>query len=231
MTREESAGEDGLGASARKLRFAADDAALIVIDVQNDFCHIDGALARQGRDVHRVHAAVENLSRFIDDARTAGVPVVFVQNRHDEASDTDAWRARHPDRDRDQSCQVGSWGAEFFEVAPGPADHVVVKHRYDAFTRTGLEELLGSLHRTSLLFAGVTTSICVESSLRAAVCRDFLATLVEDCCGAYSDAAHTRGVESVALGFGVVAGSDEIRAAWAAETGSTRQRGSVSTSA
>lgn len=202
-------------AAARRVRFRAADAAVIVIDVQNDFCHPDGVLARQGRDVARVHPAVERLTTFLDDARRADVPIVFVQNVHDEASDTGAWRARHPDCDREQSCQDGTWGAEFFAVAPAPGDHVVVKHRYDAFTGTDLEQLLRRLGRSSLLFTGVTTSVCVESSLRAAVCRDFLATLVEDCCGAYSDRAHQRGVESVVLGFGVAACSDELRAAWA----------------
>jgi ureidoacrylate peracid hydrolase len=165
---------------------------------------------------------VARLGRFLDSARRVSVPVVFVQNIHDATSDTAAWVARHLDSDREQSCQIDTWGAEFYEVGPQPGDHHVVKHRYDAFTRTNLEELLRGLGRSSLLFAGVTTSICVESSLRAAVCRDFLGTLVEDCSGAYSEAAHQRAIDGVALGFGIVARSDEIRDAW---TDQLRQTG------
>lgn len=199
---------------ARAIRFAAPDAAVVVIDVQNDFCHPDGLLARQGRDVARTHQPIARLAAFLDDARRAAVPVILVQNIHSPNSDTPGWRARHLDSGRDQSCQEGMWGAEFFEVGPEPGDHVVVKHRYDAFTRTSLEELLRSLGRSSVLYTGVSTSICVESSLRAGVCRDFLGTLVHDCCGAYNESAHQRAIDAVQLGFGIVASSDEISQAW-----------------
>lgn len=196
------------------VRFDPAHAAVIVIDAQNDFCHPEGLLARQGRDVARVQEPLRRLGRFLEQARAAGVPVYFIQNLHDAATDAFEWRARHPDSDREQSCQRGSWGAEFCELVPSPTDVVVVKHRYSAFIGTGLEDLLRAAGRRSLLFAGFTTSVCVESSLRDAVCHDFLATLVEDCSGAYSERAHQRAVEAVELGFGLVSTSDRISAAW-----------------
>lgn len=199
---------------AEGLRFRSEDAAVVVIDAQNDFCHPDGLLARQGRDVARLEPAMQRLAAFLEDARAVDVPVIFVQNLHDESSDRPEWLARHPERDRAQSCQVGTWGAEFCGVGPIAGDHVVPKHRYSAFIGTRLTELLDELGRRSLLFTGFTTSVCVESSLRDAVCFDYLATLVEDCCGAYSARAHERAVESVQLGFGVVATSDRIVSAW-----------------
>jgi ureidoacrylate peracid hydrolase len=202
-----------LGAPER-LRFAADRAAVVVIDAQNDFCHPDGLLARQGRDVERIEPALRSLEVFLGSAREAGVPVVFVQNIHDPGSDSAAWLSRHVDVGRAQSCQSGTWGAEFCRVAPEPQDHVVTKHRYSAFIGTELLPLLHRLGRPSLLFTGFTTSVCVESSLRDAVCHDFLATLVEDCCGAYSERPHRRAIESVQLGFGVVATSDRVVSAW-----------------
>ncbi len=203
-------------AAAKTIRFSVADAAVVVVDVQNDFCHPDGLQARQGRDVTRVHGAVDRLEGLLDDARRVGVPVIFVQNIHNPATDVPNWRARHLDSDRAQCCQEGTWGAEFYRVGPQPGDHVVVKHRYDAFTGTNLEDLLTELGRGSVLYAGVTTSICVESSLRAGVCRDFLGTLVEDCSGAYNQQAHQRAIDGVNLGFGIVATSDEIRHAWGA---------------
>lgn len=186
----------------------------MVVDAQNDFCHVDGLLSRQGRDVARVQPALDRLAAFLAAARAADVPVVFIQNLHQDSTDSPEWLARHTDGDRAQSCRAGTWGAEFCQVGPQPGDHVVTKHRYSAFIGTALPALLDQLGRRSLLFTGFTTSVCVESSLRDAVCLDFLATLVEDCCGAYSARAHERAVESVRLGFGVVATSDRIRAAW-----------------
>lgn len=204
--------------AAEELRFRTEDAAVVVVDAQNDFCHPQGLLAQQGRDVARVQPALQQLASFLGDARAVGVPVIFVQNLHDESSDSPAWLARHSDSGRAQSCQAGTWGAEFCGVGPVAGDHVVSKHRYSAFIGTTFTDLLDRLGRRSLLFTGFTTSVCVESSLRDAVCLDLLATLVEDCCGAYSPRAHERAVESVALGFGVVATSDRIRTAWGLTT-------------
>lgn len=206
--------------AAEELRFGTEDAAVVVIDAQNDFCHPDGLLAQQGRDVARVQPALQQLASFLSDARAAGVPVIFVQNLHEASSDSPEWLARHRDSGRAQSCQAGTWGAEFCGVGPVAGDHVVLKHRYSAFIGTTLLDLLDRLGRRSLLFTGFTTSVCVESSLRDAVCLDLLATLVEDCCGAYSSRAHVRAVESVALGFGVVATSDRICTAWNLTTAS-----------
>ena len=79
---------------------------------------------------------------------------------------------------------------------------------------TALAPLLDRLGRRSLLFAGFTTGTCVESSLRDAVCHDFLATLLEDCCGAYTQRAHDRAVAAVQEGFGVVTNSDEVIRNW-----------------
>lgn len=201
-----------------QMRFDPSTAAVVVVDAQNDFCHPDGVLAGQGRDVARVQAPLRRLERFLDVARQASVPVYFVQNVHDEDSDTAEWRARHADADRAQSCQRGSWGAEFCRVAPTEDDVVVVKHRYSAFIGTDLAEQLKKAGRRSLLFTGFTTSVCVESSLRDAVCHDFLATLVEDCCGAYSERAHQRAVDAVSLGFGLVSTSERIESVWSADT-------------
>ncbi len=197
-------------------RLHPDRSAVVVIDVQNDFCHPDGVSAGLGKDLSGVESAVARLADFLPAARAAGVPVVFVRNLHSPGSDTPEWLARHPNPGRAQTCQVGTWGAEFYGVAPVEGDVVVDKHRYSAFTRTRLEEVLEGLGRRSLLFCGVASNTCVETSLRDAVCRDFLATMVEDCSGAYSPEAHQRAVVSVRSGFGLVATSTEIVRDWAA---------------
>lgn len=191
-------------------------AAVLVIDVQNDFCHPDGMHGTTGKDLSGIRSAVERLQRFLPAARDAGVPVVFLRNVHSPGSDTPEWLARHAAPRKAQTCQVGSWGAEFYGVSPTDADLVVDKHRYSAFTGTGLYETLVRLGRRSLLFCGVASNTCVETSLRDAVCRDFVATMVEDCCGAYSGEAHRRAVDSVRDGFGVVSTSTVITEHWTA---------------
>jgi ureidoacrylate peracid hydrolase len=195
-------------------RVDAESSVLVVIDAQNDFCHPQGMQALQGKDVGRAVEPVRRLQLLVEAARENQVPVVLVRTTHGVETDTPEWLARHGDPGRAQSCQDGSWGADFYGVQPAPGDHVVVKHRYSAFTSGELARLLDRLGRRSLLFAGFTTGTCVESSLRDAVCLDFLATLVEDCCGAYTQRAHERAVEAVQEGFGLVANSDEAIRSW-----------------
>lgn len=189
-------------------------AAVLVIDVQNDFCHPEGLHGASGKDLSAIERAARRLEEFLPAARAAGVPVVFVRNGHSSDSDTPEWLARHAKPRRAQTCQVGSWGAEFYLVAPTDDDVVVDKRRYSAFVGTSLDETLAALGRRSLLFCGVASNTCVETSLRDAVCRDYLATMVEDCCGAYSGEAHERAVVAVSEGFGLVSTSTEIVGLW-----------------
>lgn len=197
-------------------RFTAASAAVVAIDIQNDFCDQRGLQAEQGKDVARVQSAVDRTAVLLAGARAAGVPVVLVRTTHSPATDTAEWLGRYPDPTRRQSCAEGTWGADPYRIEPQPGDVVVEKHRYNAFTRTPLDETLTDMGRRSLLFCGVTSNTCVETTLRDAVCRDYLVTLVEDCCGAYSAEAHARAVGSVVAGFGIVARSAEILSAWAA---------------
>jgi ureidoacrylate peracid hydrolase len=209
---------DDAAASTRhdwvRQRLAPDAASLVVIDAQNDFCHMEGRQALQGQDVGRVAVPLRRLAGSIEDARACSVPVIFVRTHHGASTDTEAWLARHPDPAREQSCQVGTWGAEFHGVAPLPGEIVITKHRYSAFVGTRLREVLAELGRPSVIFAGFTTATCVESSLRDAVNGDLLATLLEDCSAAYSEAAHQRAIDAVSSGFGLVTTSDELRRRW-----------------
>lgn len=203
-------------------RVAAERAALVVIDVQNDFCDPAGRQAIQGNDVSAMPGVIARLLPFIDRAREADVPVVFVRTTHDPTTDSPEWLGRHDDPERVQSCRTGEWGAEFHAVAPRPGEPVVVKHRYNAFAGTPLQSVLHGLGRRSLLFCGTTTNTCVETTLRDAVCRDFLVTLVEDCCGAYTADAQNRAIGSIREGFGLVTGSRSIIARWTGEDPASR---------
>lgn len=194
-------------------------AALVVVDVQNDFCSAQGSLpAGYGFDLHFVYAMVPRLQRLIAAAHATGIPVIFVRTVHDPSNDSPAWLGRLGDGDGTErtgvTCRTGSWGAEFFTVAPEPGDHVVVKHRFSAFVGTNLAITLRSLGVSSVLFTGVATEVCVESSLRDGVFHDFYVTLVQDCAASYSRTAHDASVQVVANHFGLVATADELIARW-----------------
>ncbi|CAM3651051.1 cysteine hydrolase [Mycobacterium frederiksbergense] len=199
-------------------RHAPDRAALVVVDVQNDFCSPTGSLpAGYQFDLQHVDAMVPRLLGLIDTARRTGLPVIFVRTEHDPSNDTAAWLGRLGDdggRRAGVTCRTGSWGAEFFGVAPEPGDHVVTKNRFSAFVGTNLAIMLRSLGVDSALFTGVATEVCVESSLRDAVFHDFYVTLVQDCSASYSRAAHDASVHVVGKHFGLVTTADQLIAEW-----------------
>lgn len=199
---------------ARTHRLDRDLAAVVVIDVQNDFCHPDGAQGRRGRDLSRVDRTVTNIEKLIAGARRNGVPVCYAFTTHSPLVDSEEWLSRRPAAHGAANCAAGTWGADLYRLKPEADDLVIEKHRYSAFLRTDLEQRLKDTGRRSLLFCGYTSNACVETSLRDAVCRDFLATLVSDCCDTYAPEAHERAVRSVEEDFGIVADSAEILRQW-----------------
>ncbi|MDQ0425897.1 cysteine hydrolase family protein [Cellulomonas iranensis] len=202
-------------------RFAPGTAAVVVVDVQNDFCDPAGACAQRGSDVAGAVAMVPRLERFLDAARAAGVLVVFIQTTHDATTNSPAWLARRGDPVPGAptpvaTCATGTWGADFYRVAPQPGEPVVVKHRYSAFAGTNLDVVLRSAGVDSLLLTGVSTNVCVESTLRDGLFAEYRVTLVEDCAASFEAEAHAATVANVEQYFGVVATSEEIGATWSA---------------
>lgn len=204
------------------------DSCLIVIDMQRDFCCLDGARARAGHRIADVSDVVARQNLLIGTARSVGVPVVFVRTHHSVMTDSPRWVSRTswtnpaelPTRagsDRIDSCVPGSRGADFYGVEPEASDPIVTKHRYSAFIGTDLDLILRAQGIRTIYFAGVATDICVESSLRDAVCYDYDVVLVSDCCASPRHQAHIGTVELVSTVFGRVEGSAQICREWLGE--------------
>jgi ureidoacrylate peracid hydrolase len=204
----------------RTLAEKADPAhgALIVIDVQNDFVATGGFFDKVGGDVRTLQQErVPNILRLIDAARDAGVLVIFVQAIYDPHDLSDAMRERNLRLNMElPRCLSGSWGAEFYRVAPLPDEPVIVKHRYSAMVGTDLLELLKRRGIRSLLLSGVATDTCVESAGRDAYFRDYYVTIVEDCCGAASEDDHRGALKRFNRDYGPVVTSDAVMATWRA---------------
>lgn len=200
-------------------RFDPTRSAVVVIDVQNDYCSPSGQLAQRGRNFAGIDEVVTNIESLIASARTHDVAVCFVSMAQVTHEDNAIWARRRPHRltasSEGAACEAGTWGAGHYRISPRPGDIQIEKHRYSAFIGTPLERELRSRSLDSLLFCGVSTNVCVESSLRDAVCRDFFTTLVEDCCGSHDRADHRRAVESVRADFGLVTTSSDIFTHWA----------------
>ncbi|MBY9077830.1 cysteine hydrolase [Paenibacillus sp. HN-1] len=187
--------------------------ALIVVDVQNDYCHPEGVLAAGGSDVSAVQEMMPRLHGLIAAAREHGVKIIFIQTFHERATDSPAWASRSG-RTSLGICRKGSWGAEFYEVAPLSEETVVNKHRYSAFIHTRLDSVLRSLRIETLIMTGVSTNVCVESTARDGFMLDYHIVLAEDACASYSRAAHEMTVENMKGYFGVVSSAAEVENMW-----------------
>ncbi|MGH9966467.1 MAG: cysteine hydrolase family protein [Pyrinomonadaceae bacterium] len=139
--------------------------ALLVIDLQNDFCRDDGAVAAFGGDVTPCRTIADRIDRFLPEVRGTVSFVAFFRLIYDSNKLSEAQRERLLKNGEPIICLPGSSGAELF-VAPDPTDFVFTKHRYSAFSNEQFCRLLRERSITTVAVAGVDTHICVEGTVR-----------------------------------------------------------------
>ncbi|RJR30603.1 MAG: cysteine hydrolase [Desulfobacteraceae bacterium] len=189
--------------------------AVLVIDMQNDFCHGDGAFGRAGQDLSPLQRVAAPLGKFVDEARNLGVWPVHVRSYMDERLLLPPAVARNRQLGRERGiCLQGSWGAEFYQILPAKGDNVVTKHSYSGFIDTDLKETLTGRGIRSVFVTGVLTNVCCESTLRHAFMLGFFPFLVEDCCASVDGTAHAATVDNVRRYFGWVCKSEEALQWW-----------------
>jgi ureidoacrylate peracid hydrolase len=190
-------------------------AALVVVDVQNDFCSPRGSAGKRGEDVSAAMAIMTPLARLIDEARRIGLTIVYIRTTHSEWTDTPSWVYRSSQKSGLSTCREGTWGAEFYDgIAPLSSERVVVKHRYSAFINTDLNTVLKARNIQSVLVCGVATNVCVETTARDAYMFDYYVTMIDDCSAAYETKLHLGTLDNIRRHFGLVASSSEIIDSW-----------------
>jgi len=192
--------------------------ALIVIDVQNDFCHPDGAFGRVGHDNSRMPSLSAALHKLLAAARAREVFTVFVRATYDREV-TSRPLAQHRRRLRlvESLCLEGTWGAEWYDnVGPSDAPNEVVltKHRFDAFQGTPLDLYLRSNGIKTVVVTGVVTSGCVESTVRDAFFLDYSVVVPRDGVAEAAQAHHDAAIEVMRRSFATITDVDAIVAAW-----------------
>jgi len=202
--------------------------ALIVIDMQRDFLDPQGYIGQSGVDVGVLRAAIPNARRLIEAARAAGIRVIHTREGHrPDLADLNPSKARRAAR---VNAQIGSHGplgrllvrgepghAIIDELAPLPVEVVIDKPGFGAFYATDLELVLRAWGITSLTLAGVTTDVCVHSTLREAVDRGFECQTVGDACAAADPVIHAAMLTCISGEGGIlgrVVTTSEVVAAW-----------------
>jgi len=172
--------------------------AVLVVDMQNDFGAPMGMFGRAGIDISAIQAAVAPTARVLEAARQVGLPVVYLKMAFKPdlsdagLPDSPNWRVHDrlgvgdvieaPDGRVSRVLVRDTWNTDILpELTPRAGDPVVYKHRYSGFFETELHELLTRRRIRSLVFTGCTTSVCVESTFRDAMYRDYHCVLLSDC--------------------------------------------------
>ncbi|MFB6221850.1 MAG: cysteine hydrolase family protein [Halolamina sp.] len=155
-----------------------DSTAVIVVDMQNGFCHPDGSLFAPDSE-----AALGPVTDLVSRARAAGSEIIYTRDVHPEEQFDGNHYYDEFERWGEHVVE-GTWGAELHEdLDVREDDHVVQKHTYDAFHRTELEGYLDARGIDDLLFCGTLANVCVLHTAGSAGLRDYRPVLVEDALG------------------------------------------------
>ena len=199
-------------------------AALIVVDMQNDFCHQDGAEAAMGSNVNLAAPMAQRLKALLTQARAVSLRTIFVRTHHSPWTNSDVWLARGSGRHAKSSvslCLPDTWGADFYDgleprispdCSPASSDFVVTKHRYSGFVGTDLELVLRSQRIKTLIMTGTASNGCVEATARDGFHRDHAIVYVSDCSVAATEARQQECMDRVRSWATVVTAEDLVRA-------------------
>jgi nicotinamidase-related amidase len=225
-----------IGAEPQPLRVALDRTALLIIDMQRDFLEPGGFGESLGNDVSLLKAAVPPLKRVLEAARDAGILVIHTREGH-RPDLTDAPPAKV--ERGSPSKRIGDPGPMGRILIHGEPGHDIIAELYPidgepvidkpgkgAFYQTDLELMLRNCGIENLIVCGVTTEVCVNTTVREANDRGYRCIVLGDCCASYFPEFHEMGLKMIkAQGgiFGWVSSAKDMLAAFAAAKGSSKK--------
>lgn len=185
-----------LVAAPESIMLAPEQTALIVIDMQNAYTSQGGYLDLAGFDVSKTKPVVENIKKAVDAAHAAGIQVIYFKNGWDEQY-REAGGADSPNFHKSNALKTmrknpdlqgtllakGHWDFELIdELQPLEHDLVIEKPRYSGFFNTALDSMLRCRGIRNLVFVGIATNVCVESTLRDGFFLEYFGVALDDAC-------------------------------------------------
>jgi ureidoacrylate peracid hydrolase len=212
-----------LQAEPKPLEIDLKRAAIVVVDMQNAFASKGGMIDLWGFDISSISEVVKVIKKILSTARKKNIKIIYIAHRispdlrevgllspffsHDKAIEA---YYKKPGM-RDTMILRGSWGAEIIdELKPQDTEILIEKRRFSAFIGTDLDMILRTFDIRHLIFVGVATNICVESTLRDAFHKEYFPILVSDATAAFPASRHQATIDNVKQVFGWVTTSQNI---------------------
>jgi len=193
--------------------------AVVVVDMQNDYCSPGYYIDKAGYDIKRLSQPIEPIRSVLSTARRNGLQVFYTRHGRNPDignQDQEAHELHFP-----RTAAKGEPGWQIVPaLQPTSADVIIEKTTCSAFVSGELDRILRDKGIRQLVFCGNTIDVCVHSTLRAAVDLDYECLLLGDCCGAINGGLHQWGIESVKIEngvFGTVANADAFIKAFSKE--------------
>lgn len=197
------------------MRFEAKTSALLLIDLQVGFCSPDGHTG-QRLDVSGFRPVLSSAKRLAEAARGAGMPVIFTTMAFapDYANGGLTTTDLRPNLAKENALRADMPDREIMpELEVGPDDIIIEKQRYSAMIKSSLPALLEKRGIDGLVVGGVTTSMCVESTVRDLGMMDYRTFVVPEACGDLRPDFHDRALQLFAMAFGRVVPEADMCAA------------------
>jgi ureidoacrylate peracid hydrolase len=190
---------------------------LLIVDMQNGFCHPSGTFGKMGLPVDRHMAIVPTIKNLRAIAHLHDIPVIYLrmgykEDYSDSGITTETWPAGWPALKELKGFIQGTWDTDIVdELKPDASkgEIVIEKTRNTGFWNTELQAKLTQLNSDQLIVTGVGTDVCVESTVRDAFTNDIYALVVSDGTGTFSEEEHQASLKSMRY-FGEIATADEI---------------------
>ena len=189
--------------------------AVLVVDLQNDFCAPEGYVGQRfGCDPQANESLAKRNVELTEVARRAGVLIIWVQAIYDPEHLSAPMIMKGGQSNNEKRCLDGTWGAEFYNVEPKEKDLVIQKHRYSAFSGTSLDNHLRRHAIKTTVITGVSTNICVESTLREAFNLGYYVVIPRDCVAGNNEKLHEATLQNVEFLLGDVTESSSLIEHW-----------------